>query len=293
MIFYGPQKEFEKNIPDERRNLTDLVMEIDNDSKNMSVFVDKDIPPPTKIIVKNFVIESSEYAGVKEHVIQNFINFISNMNIENMYLHNPPLQISAQVERIYSNVEIINYKYKSINKKHIVKIYNQYEDVIKGQASVKKSLLRAIFPLLNKKRKLPVVILFYGDTGLGKTETAKFLSNIVGENLFRKQFSMYQNNQFATYLFGGNHSEPSFAKDLLNRESNIILLDEFDKANATFHSAFYQLFDDGIFKDQNYSLELYKSIIICTSNYKSEKEIKKDLGNAIFARFDAVIRLMN
>lgn len=150
-------------------------------------------------------------------------------------------------------------------------------------------MLRAIFPLLNEKRVLPIIILFYGDTGLGKTETAKFLSNVVGENLFRKQFSMYQNNQFATYLFGGNHSEPSFAKDLLNRESNIILLDEFDKAYTTFHSAFYQLFDDGIFEDQNYSLELYKSVIICTSNYQSDKEIKQNLGNAIYGRFDAVI----
>jgi len=100
---------------------------------------------------------------------------------------------------------------------------------------------------------------------------------------------MFQNNQFATYLFGGAHYEGSFAKDLLDRESNVILLDEFDKANPVFHSAFYQLFDGGIYEDQNYSLELNKSIIICTSNYKSEDDIKSHLGNAIFSRFDAII----
>ena len=45
-------------------------------------------------------------------------------------------------------------------------------------------------------------------------------------------------------------------KDLLGRESDVILLDEFDKANPIFHSAFYQLFDDGIYEDTNYYLEL-------------------------------------
>jgi len=101
---------------------------------------------------------------------------------------------------------------------------------------------------------------------------------------------MFQNNQFATYLFGGAHYERSFAKELLDRESNVILLDEFDKANSTFHSAFYQLFDEGIYEDQNYHLELLRSIIICTSNYKSEDDIKNALGKAIFSRFDTVIK---
>lgn len=80
------------------------------------------------------------------------------------------------------------------------------------------------------------------------------------------------------HTFGGAHYEPSFAKELLDRESNVILLDEFDKAYSVFHSAFYQLFDEGIYEDQNYRLELFKSIIICTSNYKSEDDIKSHLG---------------
>ena len=50
---------------------------------------------------------------------------------------------------------------------------------------------------------------------------------------------MYQNNEFANYLFGGKYNEKSFAKDLIVRDSNVILLDEFDKAYAVFHSAFY------------------------------------------------------
>lgn len=98
------------------------------------------------------------------------------------------------------------------------------------------------------------------------------------------------NGIFLTVLLVEDPVGEHIAKGLLDRESNVILLDEFDKANTKFHGAFYQLFDEGIYVDKNYSLELMRSIIICTSNYKSLDDIKEHLGNAIFSRFDAVIK---
>ncbi|MGF3076521.1 AAA family ATPase [Facklamia sp. P12955] len=89
----------------------------------------------------------------------------------------------------------------------------------------------------------------------------------MGEKLFRKQLSMYQNKSFADYVFGGNHAEASLARDLLERESKILLFDEFDKANSIFYSAFYQMFDEGRYEDKNYSFDMQNSIIICTSNF--------------------------
>ena len=74
------------------------------------------------------------------------------------------------------------------------------------------------------------------------------------------------------------------------RDSNVILLDEFDKAYSVFHSAFYQLFDEGIYEDQNYKVDVRHALIICTSNYKSKDEVREKLGNPIFNRFDGVIR---
>jgi ATP-dependent Clp protease ATP-binding subunit ClpA len=106
----------------------------------------------------------------------------------------------------------------------------------------------------------------------------------------RKQFSMFQNEKFASYVFGGTHSEASFAHDLLDRESGVILVDEFDKADALFHSAFYQLFDDGVFEDKNYRVEVGPALIICTSNYGSEEEIRNSVGDALYSRFDGLIR---
>ena len=106
----------------------------------------------------------------------------------------------------------------------------------------------------------------------------------------RKQFSMFHNDKFASYVFGGSHSESSFARDLLDRSSGVILIDEFDKANPVFHSAFYEVFDEGVFEDKNYRVQIGPALIICTSNYGSENEIRKALGDALYSRFDALIR---
>lgn len=289
-IYYGSKKEFEKIIPKHYRSLTDLVYEIDKDSKNYIININgQNDNDEERLFIENLVVSSDEYAGVREHVIINFNNFLGKFDSENIYLHNPPLQISEQIKRLYSDTKIKYQDYSSITLENLKTINTTYDSKIIGQETVKFDLLQSLFPLTIENRKKPVVLLFYGKSGIGKTETAKFISEVVGEPLFRKQFSMYQNNQFANYLFGGAHYEKSFAKDLLDRESNVLLLDEFDKAHPSFHSAFYQLFDEGIYEDQNYFLRLEKSIIICTSNYNNLKEIEDHLGSPIYNRFDKII----
>ena len=263
-------------LPKSYRNLTDVVMELDKESKNMILHIpelngQKSEPADKedkKLQVDNFVINSDEYCGVREHVIINFANFIAKMDITNMYIQNPPTSISEQLHRIYdtSILQVIQQKYNCIDEAIIKKFNKEYGEKIIGQAKVKMEILQAIYPLINGKQKKPVTILFYGDSGLGKTETAQYLSELLSGKLFRKQFSMYQNNEFATYLFGGNYSNP------------------------VFHSAFYQLFDEGIYEERNYKVNLDNAIIICTSNYKDDKEIKENLGNAIYNRFDSIIR---
>ncbi|BDX42641.1 MULTISPECIES: AAA family ATPase [Lactobacillales] len=125
--------------------------------------------------------------------------------------------------------------------------------------------------------------MFYGPTGVGKSETAKFVNKVINsnKNLFRKQLSMFHSENFMNYIFGDKSS--SFAKDLLDRETNVILLDEFDKAHPMFYSAFYQLFDEGVYTDKFYDVNLDNVVIFCTSNYLNENEIrKKPRGSDIF-----------
>ena len=75
----------------------------------------------------------------------------------------------------------------------------------------------------------------------------------------------------------------------MERESNVILIDEFDKVNPIFFNAFYELFDEGKYVDSNYEVNLKNTIFLCTCNFLSENEIKKVLGPAMYSRIGCCI----
>lgn len=293
LIYYGPKNGFESEVSAQRITLTELLRDSEFKRNMLRVITnpDEEIQNKDKEIISNLVIYSEEYAGLSESGLQNFISILELYNIQNLYMQNPPLQIHQKFETSYGKVlKVKKYTYNSITKDRFLKIYEEFSESIIGQDSVRDKILGAFYPLLKSDENKPLVIMLYGKSGVGKTETAKFISNILDQKLFRKQFSMFQNQEFSTYLFGGNNSQNCLAKDLLERESNVILLDEFDKANPVFYTAFYQLFDEGIFEDKNYRVDLNNAIIICTSNYEDEKDIMNHLGAPIFYRFHKLIK---
>lgn len=101
---------------------------------------------------------------------------------------------------------------------------------------------------------------------------------------------MFQNEGRLNYLYGHKIQAQSFAKDLLKRTSNIIFLDEFDKANRFVYSALYQMFDTGEYEDNNFHVNLKNTLIICTSNYENPKKIYEHLGEPMFFRINYLIR---
>ena len=76
---------------------------------------------------------------------------------------------------------------------------------------------------------------------------------------------------------------------MMGRESNVILIDEFDKVNPALYNAFYELFDEGKYVDTNYSVELGQAIFLLTCNFSNENEIKKALGPAMFSRIGCCV----
>lgn len=292
-VYYGPLSWFEEQLGTRPcDSLLEIVNARDEMQRLFKVIVpgqNEDEPEDQqRERPKRVVADSSDYASLNEHAITNFAGLIRRINPRHLYLHNPPAHVQAQVERFYS-ATVKRYEYPVVTRKTLLQIRDGFADHLVGQVKVKERLLTALYPLTSRRRITPVVLMLYGPSGVGKTETAQFVNDLLGGPLMRKQFSMFQNEKFASYLFGGTHSEASFAHDLLDRESGVILIDEFDKANPVFHSAFYQFFDGGIFEDKNYRVELGASLIICTSNYGSEKEIREALGDALFSRFDSLI----
>lgn len=291
-VYYGPLSWFEEQLGGgPRRYLLDAVDERDETKRRIRHTVDgqeteeaeASVPRPTRLVAV-----STDYASVQEHAITNFVRLIREINPEHLLLHNPPALIQAQLDRVFKT-DVKRFDYPVVTRRTLVKFRDGFADRLVGQRSVRERMLAALYPLTTTRRTKPVVLMFYGPSGVGKTETAQFVNELLGGELLRKQFSMFHSDKFASYLFGGTHSEASFARDLLDRSSGVILIDEFDKANTVFHSAFYEVFDEGVFEDKNYRVQLGPALIICTSNYGSEDEIRHVLGDALYSRFDALI----
>jgi ATP-dependent Clp protease ATP-binding subunit ClpA len=295
-IFYGGLSGFRKILPNEDYiSIVDLALMYDSARRKVKFEMQgqeiKEDEIEEKLHYDNVVAFSDDYPSLSESSIESFTNLILRFDIDNLYFQNPPDSIVKHIQELsFVDCQTISHEYKIIDMDLLKEIKRGFSDVVIGQENVKNKILATLYNVAKCRYNKPCVMLFYGSTGVGKTESAKFIADILDEILFRKQFSMLHSEEFSSYIFGGKHNQNSLAKELLERESNVILFDEFDKPHPVFHSAFYQLFDEGIYVDKNFTVKMKDSVIICTSNYMSEKEIKSALGEPIFSRFDAIIK---
>ena len=245
----------------------------------------------TNIKVDNCVVRADDYGSVLEHVLSNFVNVVTlNHDIGTLYLHNPPRRVQESLQSAYKDeIEYVYSEYPEITRNTLKAIYDNLQSDILGQDDCKKQLISGMYRLISNSRSKPVVLMLYGPSGVGKTERAKSISKTMGGELLRVQFSMMQTTEAYNYVFGAEHSKSSFAKDMMARESNVILIDEFDKVNPAFYNAFYELFDEGKYVDTNYNVALGQAVFLCTCNFGNEQEIKQALGPAMFSRIGCCI----
>lgn len=172
-------------------------------------------------------------------------------------------------------------------KENILRI----SDAIVGQDRAIIEISKSLWYLISVQRKKPYVIMLYGNSSLGKTELVREIAKHFFEGkVLEKHLSMFKNNNYSDYFFGEEPNRRSLGFDLLERTSNLIFLDELDKCPEFFYSAFYTLFDNVEFKDATYDVDISGAIIILTSNYLSEDEMKQHFGMPIFYRIDKMIK---
>lgn len=292
-IFWGADHDFEAAVEslEDIHFLVDIINHINKtDLKIEGVGGPKE--PPME--VENLLIHTDDYGGVREWALLGFTNNVLRhlkVNIKNLWLCNPPTKIYEDIIKNYDKGIINEHRtrYPEITVEDMRKMADDFDETVIGQPHVMRQALASIYALRKDDRKRPVTLLFLGDSGIGKTETAKFISTCLKTEMVRIQFSMQQTNSAYQYIFGADHGEDSLARELIRRKSNVVLLDEFDKVSPAFYNAFYQMFDEGTFVDANYSVDVSKCIIICTTNYRTEEEAEKYLGTPIYSRFSKVI----
>lgn len=296
VIFYGSKKDFEELIAKETNEdqvtipFMELIQHYNARLRPNESGV-RESALSHNIDVDNCVVRADDYGSVLEHVLSNFVNVVTlNHDIGTLFVHNPPRRVRDSLRSTYGDeIEYLGTQYPKLSREKLKEVYSNLEADILGQYNCKKQIISGMYRLITKTNNKPVVLMFYGPSGVGKTESAKSISRTMGGDLLRIQFSMMQTTEAYNYIFGADHSKGSFARDMMARESNVILIDEFDKVNPAFYNAFYELFDEGRYVDTNYNVNLGQAIFLLTCNFGSEEEIKKVLGPAMYSRIGCCV----
>ena len=124
------------------------------------------------------------------------------------------------------------------------------------------------------------VFLFVGPSGVGKTETALALADILygGErNLITINMSEYQEAHSVSGLKGSppgyvGYGEGGVLTEAVRRKPySVVLLDEVEKAHPDVLEMFFQVFDKGVMDDsEGREIDFRNTIIILTSNAGSQ-----------------------
>ncbi len=112
--------------------------------------------------------------------------------------------------------------------------------------------------------------LFLGPTGVGKTETAKAISDIYFgsvKKMIRIDMSEYQNISDISRLIGSEEVGGILTEQVIEDPFSLILLDELEKAHKNILNLFLQILDEGHVTDGvGRKIDFKNSMIIATSN---------------------------
>jgi len=131
--------------------------------------------------------------------------------------------------------------------------------------------------------------LFTGPTGVGKTETAKQLSQAMSMELVRFDMSEYQERHTVAKLIGappgyvgygeGGQGSGLLVNKLEEHPNCILLLDEIEKAHPDVSNVLLQLMDNGMLTNsEGKSVSARNAIVILTSNLGARDAEKNTIG---------------
>lgn len=198
----------------------------------------------------------------------------------------------ADVIRIISKATKIPLEELSLEEKE--RLLNMEKNIHKriiGQNKavnvISESIRRARAGLNDPKRPLGT-FLFLGPTGVGKTELAKALAEVLygdEDMIVRLDMSEYGEKHTASKILGappgyvGYEDASSLTTTVRRKPFSIILLDEIEKAHPEIFNTLLQIMDDGRLTDSKGRIINFKNtIIIMTSNAGSELLRKAEIG---------------
>lgn len=226
----------------------------------------------------------SSLVSIAENASRYFMGQIISDKALNMLLELPQL-VRKQGRKIITKKDVLDMLQEKtgipmgeISKEEKDKLLN-LEEILHKHVISQDEAISAISSTLRRSRsgiesenKPMGSFLFLGPTGVGKTETAKALSEVFfgsEKKMTRLDMSEYSGPDSISKLIGSFETGKQGVLTSLLRESQygVLLLDEFEKASREVHNLFLQILDEGVFSDMvGKKVNARNLIIIATSN---------------------------
>ncbi len=191
-------------------------------------------------------------------------------------------------------------------REKVLKLQEQLSKRVIGQdEAVKKvsdAILRARAGIQNPNKPIGS-FMFLGPTGVGKTELAKALAQILfddDKNIVRIDMSEYMEKFSVSRLIGAppgyvGYEEGGVLTEAVRRKPySVVLFDEIEKANPDVFNLMLQILDDGRITDSlGKTVDFKNTIIIMTSNlgseymlnYKNQEELNASMSMLLKEKF--------
>jgi type VI secretion system protein VasG len=194
-------------------------------------------------------------------------------------------QAIAQVISAWTGIPIGRMVKDEINT--VLNLKDHLEKRVIGQSHALEALsqrLRTARAKLEDPRKPIGVFMFVGPSGVGKTETALALAELLfgsDQNLTTINMSEYKEEHKVSLLMGSppgyvGYGEGGVLTEAVRRKPySVVLLDEMEKAHVGVQDIFYQVFDKGSMKDgEGRDIDFKNTVIIMTSNAGTDTFMK-------------------
>lgn len=195
----------------------------------------------------------------------------------------------ADVERIVARMAGIPVRTVSGSERdRLARLEGDLKERVFGQDRAIELVVRAILRSragLSQANRPAGSFLFYGPTGVGKTEVAKSLAEVLGVEFLRYDMSEYMEKHSVSRLIGAPPGYVGYDQGGLLTEAvrkapySVVLLDEIEKAHPDIFNILLQVMDDATLTDNTgRKTDFSNVILIMTSNAGAFEMSKASVG---------------
>ena len=195
----------------------------------------------------------------------------------------------ALVERVLATMaQIPERRVRGGDRERLQRLESELKKVVFGQDAAIDRLVSAIKVAragLREPQKPVGAFLLTGPTGVGKTEAAKQLAEVLGVAFVRFDMSEYMERHSVSRLVGAPPGYVGYDRGGLLTEAisktphAVLLLDEIEKAHPDVFNILLQVMDHGTLTDTNGKVSDFRQVILLmTSNVGAREMARRSVG---------------